>query len=453
MLELFDWLAPTQGEFWYIQSHTGVGLLPAELPALDWYARAEADGDRGPWRSFPLWNVQHASLATSQFLDAAGLAIQRLNRLEQRGVAVRWVLGHQDLVTSRQFQENCLLWEQEGRVSFHAPNRNQRLYQLTGATWDSLQELVYLGGARAPGVALLEPPTLINQTTPLLTLIETLLMRRFWVILKLPHPPEREKHTHETAYSMFADGVARLQVPGTRYLLEGEQRGLKPKAPSELWLLSPGEELRLLQKRISDRLQLLLGQALGLASQGGKISGFEEHPMASSEDALRTFFSQFPVHLMPHLVVDRAREGDLAEVIHLWEQLMDEHATFDEHFQRRPLARLYLRHSFNSQQSQPDYLLLVARWKRKPIGFLSAQILRAPLFQESRIGQVIDVYILPEWRSQNIGTQMVELVTHWFKAMKITQVDLNVAVRNERGCAFWEEQGFQPYLRVVSKEI
>jgi len=154
--------------------------------------------------------------------------------------------------------------------------------------------------------------------------------------------------------------------------------------------------------------------------------------------------------------MDRACEADLEAILSLWEDLMDEHARLDEHFQRQPFARVYLRSQLLQQLSSPDFLLLVLRDSREKgglLGFASAQILRSTLFQESRFGQIVDLYLRPSRRRQGFGRALVDHILLWCQAHSLRQIDLNVACLNPQAERFWQTQGFRPYLSVMSKDL
>lgn len=456
LLELFDWLAPEQGHFSYVETHALEGRMMADLPALDWFAMAQQSGPLG-WSGEPLFELQKAALSEGHVLSTSFVALQRLSRWHKRGVSVRFCYAHQTPKSLQQFQFDMSRAIEQGLLPVGLFGHQARLMQLVSTGVDSLQELVYLGGLRSPGVAFVSPPDLQSATTALLPLLETLLMRRFWVVLQCPPLMSGSvvgmRPSHDRQLDALEDGVRKLGTPCLKLRVQGRRLSWRPEARFDVWVMSPGIELGSFQARLQKQVNRLFIDGLGRDTFQGVPDGVSLCPIECAASPLRSFLMSFPKRLGTHLEMDRAREGDLSEVIHLWEQLMDEHAEFDEHFRRRPLARLYLRHSFSSQLNQPDYVLLVVRWKRKPVGFLSAQILRAPLFQESRLGQVVDLYVQPEWRGQGVGKALVNCVMEWFRAMQIEQVDLNVAVRNDRGVSFWEREGFQPYLRVVSKQM
>lgn len=462
MLEVLDWIAPTQGEFWFIESHAGVGRRVADMPALDWFAAAVHDRS-GRWDSFPLWNAQHKWLASAEYLDSSGVAYQKLNQWTHRGLSVRWLLCHDNAEQSVAFQQDWMHWVDEHQARRKTPHPDpakqstKRMYQVIGGGLEAIQEMVYLGSARAPGLAVLSPPHFPNPIQSLLTLIETLLMRRFWILFQVPTSlQDRRSHNgyaFASLYTTFVDGLQQLKIPGIQYKLKSASGQWKSHAEHEYWILGPCGDLNALEEQVWGRLFGLFGHALGRVQTSESIHGLDIAMLPFQQTALQHFESTLPLQLENGLQLTQATTEDIDHVIPLWEQLMDEHATLDEHFRRRPLARLYLRHNFIIQQNQPDYLLLIVRTQRQIIGFLSAQVLRAPLFQEDRVGQIVDVYILPEWRSQGAGEALVEAASTWFKALNIHQIDLNVAVHNLRGKDFWERQGFQVYMHVVSKDL
>lgn len=448
LLDLFALLCPNEGEFWYMESHAGEAVHELGELGRMWWERAQRDEGL---QSLPLWRCQRAAMEDGQQLGTGALSMKALWRAENLKVAMRWLFCHPTGSLARSMGGYIAGWLEKMDASALWAESPHRFYQVIGKGHEALQEIVYLGGARAPGLALLEPGELFDDFSHWIFLMETLLVRRFWVVLVLPlfSEPHQERIA-SGVYNSFYRGVCNLQTPGAIFRLYEAQQ---TRSTHEIWVLSPGQGLSQLLETSQEHAELLLAQGLGWREEDNKVRGLEieEIPHLGVPDS--AFFSQFPCELDSGLWVDEAKEEDLEEVIRLWERLMDEHAVLDGHFRRRPLARLYLRRSFRSQLFQPDYLLLVVRKHRRVVGFLSAQVLRAPLFQESRFGQIVDVYILPDWRGQKLGSALVQGAFAWFRQLNLSQVDLNVAVENVRAKAFWEKQGFASYLNVVSCEL
>lgn len=455
LLELFEVLTEQKGEFWYLAA--GVepqeGSRMADMPALDWFAVAEGAQGRHGWGNFPLWEVQRPWLGQGEFLSTNAMALCQLSRWFHRGVTGRVVLGEREPQRLRRL-ESFLYAGRGVEAEWDQDEWPFRVYQMVGDPTQTLRDMAYGGIVRGPGVACLHLPESLQYAGSWLTLIETLLLRQIWVLVTLPTSWFSGRELlRKSSYSRLRDGVTNLQFPGLSFRLKGRNLSWKPNAGFELWVLSPEQEFETFVERAERAVQRLLVDGLGRTLQRGKVQGLQTERLFDTRSKLNRFFSLLPQNLPGDIRVEVGQERDLPEVVRLWEQLMDEHASFDHHFRRRALSGLYLRQSLMAQLTQPEHLLLVVRRRGQAVGFLTAQVLRAPLFHTSRIGQIVDVFLLPEHRSQGMGEKLVELSMEWFVAMDLSQIDLNVAIDNVVGQGFWKKHGFRPYLNVVSRFV
>lgn len=453
LTELMELLTQQRGEFWFLAAglEQGGGSRMADMPALDWYAVAEGSGSRGGWQRNLLWRAQRHFLARGEYLSTTALALQHLDVWHRKGLTGRVVLADPEPAKVRAMEPFLYALQSRDR-EWDNDDWPFRVYQMVGEPTQSLRDMAYGGIVRGPGLALLQPPETMNYAGAWLTLIETLLLRQIWVMIVMPPSwiGGREIFRNST-YRRLREGILNLQYPSQSFRLKGRSLSWKPHAWSETWVLSPDSLFDDFADQAEMKVNHLLADGVGRVVQRGQVKGLKIDRMYDGRIQKKTFATILPKVVAANTVIQIGEERDLPEIVRLWEQLMDEHASFDEHFQRRALSGMYLRQSLMAQLSQPEHLLLVIRAEGKAVGFITAQVLRAPLFHTSRIGQIVDVFLLPAWRGRGFGKALVELAFHWFKSMDLTQIDLNVALGNRVGFEFWERLGFKPYLNVVSR--
>lgn len=68
-------------------------------------------------------------------------------------------------------------------------------------------------------------------------------------------------------------------------------------------------------------------------------------------------------------------------------------------------------------------------------------------------GYLADMYVLPEYRRQGIGSKLFDLAQRWFSENGITHVELNVLAKNLPGRSFWKSKGFEDRRLVLLKSI
>jgi ribosomal protein S18 acetylase RimI-like enzyme len=301
-------------------------------------------------------------------------------------------------------------------------------------------EWMFLGVARAPGVMALGVQE-EDSIARLEILIETALLRKMWVVLlsKTPLP----NHIRRRFSTRFQSVAARMRLPMEH--LEAS-RPFRQDEALDAWVLAPHVDSM-------ESCRSLLHQSWNSLLQVQQ-QRFDSRFHAMGSTSIRR--ESLPLTLKgekEEIEVVRAEEGDLLEVIELWEALMDEHTAWDPHFQRHSKARQHLMHSLRQQVHQPESCLLVARTPRLVVGFVSAQHVRSPLFAEARSGHLLDLYVDVDARRWGVGTALVTACLRWFQQQQIQRVELNVARLNPVGQKFWKKMGFVPYLNVLSRHL
>ncbi|MCB9639038.1 MAG: GNAT family N-acetyltransferase [Myxococcales bacterium] len=454
LLDLFAHLQPKEGEFWYLESDGSDVCLQAGPEAKRWGQAALQDEVPEALKELPLWRWVRPFLRSGFFLGARGMALRALHELSEGRVALRWVLGQRRVHEPVQWQAHLDAWLQSSEIS--RQQGPHRIMHLEGAVYETLQEMIYLGQARAPGVLLIEPEYPEEELSDLLSLLETALSRGFWVLCHLPIRAQDERMSISGAtYDALYRGVQELQVSLWSVEVSESSSSFWQRAKrSAWWVMAPTEGLGAFREKAWSNLQTLFRLGFQRHPEGGGIKGLSEPlSMQCESDALESFMKSFPQDAGFQLFVDRARSSDMKAILDLWDALMDEHAKENPLFQRRATARYYLRRTFLNHLSQPGHLLLALRHRQSPVGFLSASVMRTPLLQENRFGQIIDTYIEPEWRGRGLGSEMVRCTLQWFRLQGIRQVELNVATHNQAGERFWERHGFSPYLAVATQKI
>jgi ribosomal protein S18 acetylase RimI-like enzyme len=459
LLDLFDYLMPKEGEFWYIEADGSEVMLPmgTEMQGIAMRAQAtppQADAREDALSSLPLLRYLRP-LARSGFVwGTRGLALRALKEKASERVALRWVFGQRLLRDAVQWQAHLDAWAASSGLSRR--EGSHRLIHVEGAAYETLQEMIQLGQARAPGLLLLEPSHINDDLVPLLHLIELAALRGFWILLHLPRQRRDQSAILPAVYEAFSQDLREMRLSSWCVGVEDLSAGRWQRRPqSEWWVLSPHPKLaefrQLAWPHLYDLFVQGLQRPLHAQLPQGLSSRLHLPSYTGEEDAEAS--RRLPQEVGFHLVVDQARTSDIKAVLRLWDALMDEHAREHSAFRRRPHASQYLHRSFLQTLHQPHQLLLVLRHQEIPVGFLSASILRSPLLLENRFGQLIDMYLEPRWRGRGYGSALVEAALAWFREQRIQQVEINVALHNAEGQRFWQRHGFQMYLSAAIKKL
>lgn len=148
-----------------------------------------------------------------------------------------------------------------------------------------------------------------------------------------------------------------------------------------------------------------------------------------------------------HIRIREAREDDLDEVVDLWDELVEHHQTYSEHFtlsrHGRDIWEAYLREKF----SEPSTKLIVAEEDGGLVGFMLCLLDPAkPIFKEKTIGIVSDAYVVKSRRKKGVMKEMLVVALRWFDKNKIRSAEVSVLSANLEARTAWAQLGFKPFM-------
>ncbi len=138
-----------------------------------------------------------------------------------------------------------------------------------------------------------------------------------------------------------------------------------------------------------------------------------------------------------------ARPEDLADLSHLWRDLLAYHRDIGERDVRPSKALKEGREFIKEHIGVKGRLCLVAESRDAPVGFLVGTLRkRSPAFGGWRYGHIYDVYVDGRHRRLGTGRALVEEAFRWFRRHGVRRVQLQVRARNSAGVGFWRDLGF-----------
>ena len=153
--------------------------------------------------------------------------------------------------------------------------------------------------------------------------------------------------------------------------------------------------------------------------------------------------------------VTAARHAHLPQLLELWKDLMDYHATIDPYFERSAEGALHFENFVSGLLLLEDARVVIAldSVSGRAVGYCIAQIVsRPPVFTRREHGFITDMTVAPGLRRMGIGSLLLEHALAWFREKKVDRVELNVLPRNELGYSFWKKKGFKDYMHIVYLE-
>lgn len=151
--------------------------------------------------------------------------------------------------------------------------------------------------------------------------------------------------------------------------------------------------------------------------------------------------------------VRRARPSDLDALADLWITLLREQAALDPRFAPSDDAQARFRNDVPVWLEDDTRRLFVADDDGTLVGFATAHRWSpAPIYAFASEVYVDELYVKEAHRGHDVGRALVQAVVDWADALKAHRVRAGVLAANERGLAFWKEQGAEPYSVTVTIE-
>lgn len=145
------------------------------------------------------------------------------------------------------------------------------------------------------------------------------------------------------------------------------------------------------------------------------------------------------------MIIREANKNDLAGILALIKQLIDQHRQIDPYY--KPFKDYRgLKSYIAGAVKDPNKLVLVAEDGDKILGYFMGEIEEAPFYSsEKYIGLVADTCVDKKFRRQGMLKKLFNKAVRWFKEKGINYVELSVDARNKEAVAAWRKLGFSDY--------
>ena len=155
-----------------------------------------------------------------------------------------------------------------------------------------------------------------------------------------------------------------------------------------------------------------------------------------------------------HGIVRLAHRRDLDRVAALWTAITHHHAHLDPLFTQRPGADELLRDLILQLHSDPDVAIFVFDIAGDLPGMCIVRIDHAPpILEETERAEITDIGVRPGFRRQGVARRLVDAALRWVRDTGVDRVEIQVAVGNSEGQAFWRAMGFGELLSVLHRRL
>lgn len=153
-------------------------------------------------------------------------------------------------------------------------------------------------------------------------------------------------------------------------------------------------------------------------------------------------------------IVRLAQRRDLDCVAALWTAITHHHAALDPLFTQRPDADEQLLELILQLHSDSDAAIFVYDVEGELPGMCIVRIDRAPpILEETERAEITDIGVRPTHRRQGIARRLANAALQWVSSTGVERVEIQVAVGNSEGQAFWRAMGFGELLQVLHRRL
>ncbi len=158
------------------------------------------------------------------------------------------------------------------------------------------------------------------------------------------------------------------------------------------------------------------------------------------------------------LIVDAAQPADSAQLTEMMAALQDFEGTLDPN--RLPGADCAADHvaALLDWSGETGGAALIARSSRRVIaGFLifgvETEFGHFVLPENQRVGQLSDIYVVPEWRRMGVARRLIEAAEARLAAAGVHRAEVSALVANVAAISAYEAAGYRPSYVTCAKAL
>jgi len=134
--------------------------------------------------------------------------------------------------------------------------------------------------------------------------------------------------------------------------------------------------------------------------------------------------------------------------------MMDQHIEMDARFEIEKDTDSYLLTRLMEIMSSEDKVIFVAKQGQEVVGYAIGSIMEnMEIFRVRRYGFVVELTVDPDMRRRSVGRKIWNVLRQWFLDQKVDVAQLYVSVLNKTGEAFWQECGFEDFVKVMWRDL
>jgi len=109
---------------------------------------------------------------------------------------------------------------------------------------------------------------------------------------------------------------------------------------------------------------------------------------------------------------------------------------------------------FANYLKKKDAVVFVAQsGDEQIVGYLAGFVKPDATWRPVKSAELDSMFVLKEYRSQGVGTMLVDEFKKWLIPFKVTHVAVTAFTQNERALAFYKKQGFEDFSQTLEMKL
>ena len=151
--------------------------------------------------------------------------------------------------------------------------------------------------------------------------------------------------------------------------------------------------------------------------------------------------------------IRQATNTDLAAIVELNYGLFQEDAGQRDPSMNLEWPRQYGMEYFRDMLISTKSICFVAVTDAETVGYLVGYVREPNDLQFTKSAELESMFVLPAWRSQQVGSQLVQIFLAWARERGAQSISVNAYAANERAIAFYQSHGFKPKNLILETDI
>lgn len=155
----------------------------------------------------------------------------------------------------------------------------------------------------------------------------------------------------------------------------------------------------------------------------------------------------------PEVQIRQANDTDLVAIVELNYGLFQEDAGQRDQSMNLEWPKQHGMEYFQQLLTGTKSICFVAVTDAETVGYLAGYVRDPNDLHFIKSAELESMFVLPAWRSQQVGSQLVQTFLEWARARGVQSISVSAYAANERAITFYQSHGFKPKNLILETNI